>query len=175
MFASNFNKQLPVYVSYTPDLDALSLHAFIVSWKNNVIIIIIIFPFQFDEQNDSESCRRNGQPGTFDSPFMANPSVVFAASTSNFSTELHFRPGSFDISLMANPSVIFAASTSNFRTVLHSTKRKQLSRTARRRFGPQTQWRPLRKTLTSGLGLDNMSLVWPAVVQLLVFIYSGIQ
>ena len=46
---------------------------------------------------------------------------------------------------------------------------------ARRRFGPQTQWRPLRKTLTSGLGLDDMSLAWPAVVQLLVFIYSGIQ
>ena len=40
---------------------------------------------------------------------------------------------------------------------------------------PQTQWRPLRKTLTSGLGLDDMSLAWPAVVQLLVFIYSGIQ
>ena len=35
--------------------------------------------------------------------------------------------------------------------------------------------RPLRKTLTSGLGLDDMSLAWPAVVQLLVFIYSGIQ
>ena len=34
--------------------------------------------------------------------------------------------------------------------------------------------RPLRKTLTSGLGLDDMSLAWPAVVQLLVFIYSGI-
>ena len=33
----------------------------------------------------------------------------------------------------------------------------------------------LRKTLTSGLGLNDMSLVWPAVVQLLVFIYSGIQ
>ena len=33
----------------------------------------------------------------------------------------------------------------------------------------------LRKTLTSGLGLDDMSLAWPAVVQLLVFIYSGIQ
>ena len=32
---------------------------------------------------------------------------------------------------------------------------------------------PLRKTLTSGLGLDGMA--WPAVVQLLVFIYSGIQ
>ena len=46
---------------------------------------------------------------------------------------------------------------------------------ARRWFGPQTQWRPLRKTLTSGLGLDDMSLAWPAVVQLLVFIYSGIQ
>ena len=30
-------------------------------------------------------------------------------------------------------------------------------------------------TLTSGLGLDNMSLAWPAVVQLLVFIYYGIQ
>ena len=42
-------------------------------------------------------------------------------------------------------------------------------------FGPQAQWRPLRKTLTSGLGLDDMSLAWPAVVQLLVFIYSGIQ
>ena len=28
----------------------------------------------------------------------------------------------------------------------------------RRRFGPQTEWRPLRKTLTSGLGLDDMSL-----------------
>ena len=45
----------------------------------------------------------------------------------------------------------------------------------RRRFGPQTQWRPLCKTLTSGLGLDDMSLAWPAVVQLLVFIYSGIS
>ena len=33
----------------------------------------------------------------------------------------------------------------------------------------------VRKTLTSGLGLDDMSLAWPAVVQLLVFIYSGIQ
>ena len=31
---------------------------------------------------------------------------------------------------------------------------------------------PLRKTLTSGLRLDDMSLAWPAVVQLLVFIYS---
>ena len=28
-------------------------------------------------------------------------------------------------------------------------------------------------SLTSGLGLDDMSLAWPAVVQLLVFIYSG--
>ena len=33
----------------------------------------------------------------------------------------------------------------------------------------------LRKTLTSGLGLGDMSLAWPAVVQLLVFIYSCIQ
>ena len=46
---------------------------------------------------------------------------------------------------------------------------------ARRRFGPQTQLRPLRKPLTSGLGLDDMSLAWPVVVQLLVYIYSGIQ
>ena len=46
---------------------------------------------------------------------------------------------------------------------------------ARRRFGPLTQWQSLRNTLTSGLGLDDMSLVWPAVVQQLVFIYSGIQ
>ena len=42
---------------------------------------------------------------------------------------------------------------------------------ARRRFGPQ----PLRKPVTSGIGLDDMSLAWPAVVQLLVFFYSGIQ
>ena len=33
----------------------------------------------------------------------------------------------------------------------------------------------IRKTLTSGLGLDDMSLAWSAVVQLLVSIYSGIQ
>ena len=31
------------------------------------------------------------------------------------------------------------------------------------------------KTSTSGLGLDDMSLAWHDVVQLLVFIYSGIQ
>ena len=42
-------------------------------------------------------------------------------------------------------------------------------------LGPQTLRESLRKTLTSGLGLDNMYLAWPAVVQLLVFIYSGIQ
>ena len=42
-------------------------------------------------------------------------------------------------------------------------------------LGPQTQWRPLRKTLTSRLGLDDMPLALPAVVQLLVFIDSGIQ
>ena len=35
-------------------------------------------------------------------------------------------------------------------------------------FGSQTPWRPLRKTLTSVLGLDDMSLVWPTVVHLLV-------
>ena len=29
---------------------------------------------------------------------------------------------------------------------------------ARRRFGPKTQWWPLRKTLLSGLGLDGISL-----------------
>ena len=44
---------------------------------------------------------------------------------------------------------------------------------ARRRFGPRARWRPLCETLTSGLGLGNMSLAWPAVVQLLVFICSG--
>ena len=31
------------------------------------------------------------------------------------------------------------------------------------------------KILTRRLGLDDMSLAWPTVVQLLVFIYSGIQ
>ena len=34
---------------------------------------------------------------------------------------------------------------------------------------------PLRKALTSGFGLDDMSLAWLAVVQQLVFIYCGIQ
>ena len=42
-------------------------------------------------------------------------------------------------------------------------------------FGPQTQWWPLHKTLTSGLVVDSMSLARPATVQLLVFIYYGIQ
>ena len=37
------------------------------------------------------------------------------------------------------------------------------------------QWRPLLKTLTSGLGLDDLSFAWPTVVQLLVFIYSVTQ
>ena len=45
---------------------------------------------------------------------------------------------------------------------------------ARQRVGPQIQSRPLRKTLTSGLGLDDMFLALPALVQLVVFIY-GIQ
>ena len=35
--------------------------------------------------------------------------------------------------------------------------------------------RPLRKSLTSGLGLDDMSLAWPAEVQQLAFVYSGTQ
>ena len=39
---------------------------------------------------------------------------------------------------------------------------------ARRRVGPQTQWRPLHKAFTSGLGLDAISLAWPPVVQLVV-------
>ena len=46
---------------------------------------------------------------------------------------------------------------------------------ARRRFGPQTQWRPVHKALTSGLGPDAMSLAWSAVVQLVVFFNSGWQ
>ena len=46
---------------------------------------------------------------------------------------------------------------------------------ARRRFGPRARWRPLRETLASGLGLGGLSLAWSAVVQLLAFIYSGVQ
>ena len=45
---------------------------------------------------------------------------------------------------------------------------------ARRWFGPQTQWRPLRKAFTSGLGLDALSLAWPAVVQLVIFFHSAL-
>ena len=46
---------------------------------------------------------------------------------------------------------------------------------ARRRVGPQTQWRPRHKALTSGLGLDAMSLFWPTVVQLVACFNSGLQ
>ena len=44
---------------------------------------------------------------------------------------------------------------------------------ARRRFGLKTQWRRLHKTLISGFGLEDMSLDWRAVVQILIFIFSG--
>ena len=40
---------------------------------------------------------------------------------------------------------------------------------ARRRFGPQTQWRPLCKTLTSGLGLEDLFYVLPCVILFLCF------
>ena len=46
---------------------------------------------------------------------------------------------------------------------------------ARQWFGPQTQWRPLHKALTSGLGLDDLSVAWPAVVELVVSFNSGSQ
>ena len=46
---------------------------------------------------------------------------------------------------------------------------------ARRRLGPRARWRPLRRALASGLGLGDVSLAWPAVVQLLVFICSGMR
>ena len=46
---------------------------------------------------------------------------------------------------------------------------------APRWFGPQNQCRPLRKAFTSGLGLDALSLAWPAVVQLVVCFNSGSQ
>ena len=46
---------------------------------------------------------------------------------------------------------------------------------ARRRVGPQTQWRPRHKAFTSGLGLDAMSLACPTVVQLVVSFKSGLQ
>ena len=42
-------------------------------------------------------------------------------------------------------------------TLLHSL-------IARRWFGPQTQWRPLHIALTSGLGFDDLSLVWGRVI-----------
>ena len=46
---------------------------------------------------------------------------------------------------------------------------------ARRRLGPQTQWRPLPKAFTSGFRLDALSLSWPAVVKLLGFFNSGFK
>ena len=46
---------------------------------------------------------------------------------------------------------------------------------ARRRVGPQTQWRPRHKAFTNGLGLDAVSLAWPTVVQPVVSFDSGLQ
>ena len=46
---------------------------------------------------------------------------------------------------------------------------------ARRRVGPQPQWRPRHKAFTSRLGLDDMSLAWPTVVQLVVTFKSGLK
>ena len=67
------------------------------------------------------------------------------------------------------PSTMIVLSTQSLlMAMLHSL-------IARLRFGLQTQWWPLRKTLTSGLGLDDMSLAWPAAVQLLVFSYTGMR
>ena len=40
---------------------------------------------------------------------------------------------------------------------------------------PQTQRRPLHKAFSSGLELNAMSLVWPLVIQLVVFFNSGSQ
>ena len=42
-------------------------------------------------------------------------------------------------------------------------------------FGSQTRLRPLHKALTSGLRLDDLSLAWPAMVQLVVSFNSGSQ
>ena len=41
--------------------------------------------------------------------------------------------------------------------------------------GASDSMQPLRKPLTIRLGLDDISLAWPAVFHLLVFIYSFIQ
>ena len=45
-------------------------------------------------------------------------------------------------------------------------------RAAVQRFGPQTQCKPVHKAFIGGLGLDAMTLVRPAVVQLLVLLNS---
>ena len=45
---------------------------------------------------------------------------------------------------------------------------------ARRRV-PQTQSRPGHKSVSGWLGLDDMSLAWPTVVQLVVSFNSGLQ
>ena len=46
---------------------------------------------------------------------------------------------------------------------------------ARRRIGPQTQWRPRHKAFTSGLGLDAVYLTWSTVVQVVVSFNFGLQ
>ena len=50
-----------------------------------------------------------------------------------------------------------------------------LSLIARRRVGPQTQWRPRHKAFINGLGLYAVSLAWSTVVQLVVSFNSGLQ
>ena len=42
-------------------------------------------------------------------------------------------------------------------------------------FRPQTQKQPLRKALMCGLGLDDLYLAWPAMVQLVISFNSGSQ
>ena len=51
-------------------------------------------------------------------------------------------------------------STYDFSTLYTTLPHHLRSLVARRRFGSQARWRPLRGTLTSGLGLDGVSLAF---------------
>ena len=50
-----------------------------------------------------------------------------------------------------------------------------LSLIARQRVGPQPQRSPQHEALINGLGPEAISLTWPAVVQLVIFLSSSWQ
>ena len=78
--------------------------------------------------------------------------------------KLHLLVCEFHLS-QSNLNDFIATGPKNLNSVLrYNTNTNSLDEVeytiARRRFGPQTQWRPLHRTLTNGLWLDDMICLW---------------